>query len=157
MDSTDRIADAILALINSRPRTPTREEIAAVLAQPQPEAATDDELDECTAWPALEVSFSESNDEFVKTTLPWVRLAFDLMIKTDSEQGQQAIAALLDDGHGEHTVAELLENWERVARKLAALAKALEIAHTRAVLAACVVTDGKRPCVFMDIRELSVG
>ena len=40
--SAERAADAILTLINSRPQSPTRAELAAIIAQPTPANTTTD-------------------------------------------------------------------------------------------------------------------
>ena len=94
-DETHAIAERVHALIQSKPLSPTIDELAAAIGAPMPEAVPQDGpfLDE----DGNPVAFLYTNEEFAKTFLPTVRILFDLLARDRTDIAVK-MKAFIDDG-----------------------------------------------------------
>jgi hypothetical protein len=86
------IAEVVLEMINSSPRTPSMEEIAEAVDYAMLEHlryAGHNNYDAKAVAPvtfeALPVTFDETNDAFAARHLPWVRMAFAAVLERDDK------------------------------------------------------------------------
>jgi hypothetical protein len=128
----------ILALINSRPTSPTLEELEKVIARiPNVLTATRAECDDSdktgsgrpATFEALSVTFDWTNLEFGERFLPWVRLACD-WLQRDYIGTQVLVRDMLRQG-GEASLDEADRAWKGCAEILGTISEFVEAARVR--------------------------
>jgi hypothetical protein len=103
------------------------------LAQRQPsETCTIEEAAEMT-FDALPVKFEESNEEFAKVWLPWVRVGFAILQRDHS--CVEGIVRRMREDNADKTLMAWVDGVLSAAEQFASLAQFLEAAHLRLVIA----------------------
>jgi hypothetical protein len=141
------IASAIVNLINSSPRTPTRNEIADIIDRVLGEAASYADRDDYDAaeiagltFAALPVTFDETNEQFAGNYLPWVRIAFAAVLEKDDKAAFQTVAQM-----DEELREKLARGIDTTHRRIEALGELLSAAGARFLImrARCKVEGGQ--------------
>ena len=145
--SVEEAAAAIVALINSRARTPTP---AGNRARPQgghapadPASEEDINLADLTFEPVRgsdgqPISFHYTDREFIKDLLPTVRLAFVTVTKTKAELTQIGRELLEDDVQD---VLDALDAYDEVGNKFRSIADICHSAFARTAVIAEPLED----------------
>jgi hypothetical protein len=127
------IASAIVDLINSSPRTPTRDEIAGVIDGVLAEAGRYADRDDYDAnqvadltFDALPVTFDETNVEFCNSHLPWVRIAFAAVLEKDDKAAFETVVQM-----DEELRERLARGIDATHRRMEALGELLGAAGAR--------------------------
>ena len=136
----------ILDLINSRPTSPSLEEIEQVLARipnvltaMRAEAADEAGDGRPAAFEALSVTFDWANLEFGERYLPWVRLACD-WLQRDYIGTQVLVRDMLRQG-GQVSLDEADRAWKGCAEILGTISDFVEAARVRLGIARAQIKD----------------
>jgi hypothetical protein len=158
MTTAFQAADAVLALINSQPRTPTREAIAAAIAGQYDAAqergevhshgrASDVQLGNVTPASAADIGLSRKLSAEGRAFMEAAEWEVGLMRASTKKTGLELTRCIFAEAH------EARERVERTARRVwARPAAGLEDVAARAVVAAYLRWDG-----FADKRWLDAG
>jgi hypothetical protein len=141
------IAGAIVDLMNSSPRTPTRDEVSRVIDRVLGEVARYADRNDYDAkdiagltFDALPVTFDETNEQFAGNYLPWVRAAFAAVLEKDDKAAFQTVAQM-----DEELRETLARGIDATHRRIEALGELLSAAGARFLImrARCKVEGGQ--------------
>jgi hypothetical protein len=142
----------ILELINSRPTSPSLEEIEQVIARipnvrtaMRAESADEAGDGKPATFEALSVTFDWANVEFGERFLPWVRLACD-WLRRDYKGTQVLVRDMLRQG-GQVSLDDADRAWKGCAEIFGTISEFVEAARVRLCIARAQIKDANADAV----------